>query len=217
MQSSDEHEIMRETTMNETADTEALEAIRLRFIEEWEAGKHPTLESYLRRYPQYALEITDFVVPFVALEAAVARTPEPPAGSAMAMRARERVAAYLTAAPDDAPTLQALRKTRGWSPARLAQYLNLPTLMVNRLERGAVLPDWPRKLEERLGELFGYAADRMGALLRVPVTGGGLAAAHYSAHGSPEQTAKRPARSFAQTLDETKATPEQRRAWLDEA
>src|SRR5687767_5783661 len=49
------------------------ERIRLEFIEEHEAGNHPTLDVFAARYPRYVSELTDFVLDYLETENAVAR------------------------------------------------------------------------------------------------------------------------------------------------
>src|SRR5262245_25844492 len=69
---------------------ETLEQIQLQYLEEWQAGRPPTLEEYVRRYPQFARELADFVLSVAELEATAARTVEGPELSPEARRGRDR-------------------------------------------------------------------------------------------------------------------------------
>lgn len=76
-----------------------LDAIELQFIQEWDEGANPTLQQYVAKYPEYAREITEFVLDFVEYDAAVARTPEPLQASEAADRGIERALSGILARP----------------------------------------------------------------------------------------------------------------------
>ena len=59
---------------------EALEEVRLRFAEEWEDGRGPALETYLRRYPQFAAELARLAAELFELDAAPRDAAHDPAG-----------------------------------------------------------------------------------------------------------------------------------------
>jgi len=46
---------------------EGLEEIRVRFIREWEQGRGPSLEAYLRRYPRFSMQLAEFAAEFYEL------------------------------------------------------------------------------------------------------------------------------------------------------
>lgn len=68
-----------------------LEEIELDFIQDWRDGKTPTLEAYAQKYPEHAAALVDFVLEFVAMENALARTPQPKMPSDEVERIRRRV------------------------------------------------------------------------------------------------------------------------------
>jgi hypothetical protein len=46
---------------------DALECIKLQFIDDYENGRKPTLHDYATRHPEYAGEIIEFVIWFLRL------------------------------------------------------------------------------------------------------------------------------------------------------
>jgi hypothetical protein len=52
---------------------DVFEQIRLEFIEEQEKGKHPTLDIFVARYPEYAERLTEFVVDYLNVQNALCR------------------------------------------------------------------------------------------------------------------------------------------------
>jgi hypothetical protein len=191
---------------------EELEAIQLQFMEEWDAGEHPSLGDYISRYPQFARELTDFVLLYVEVESAAALVPEgeeeAPAGEA----ALERVRAGALA---PASNLRDARKAFAWTPARLARELELPARAVIQFERGLVR-DWSRKLECILARVLCCTQEETVLLLQA-CRPGQTASAHYSAQGTP-QAGIQTVRTFAEVLEECvrsgEMTEEARRAWL---
>ena len=79
----------------ETAEArqDRLETAQLRFMEEWRAGARPTVEGFVRDYPDLAEELLDFILTFVEVEAALERTPETGTASPEAIRARSKALA----------------------------------------------------------------------------------------------------------------------------
>jgi len=48
----------------ETTIDAPFEEIRQQFMDAWETGRGPTLESYLRRYPRFAPDLAEFAALF---------------------------------------------------------------------------------------------------------------------------------------------------------
>jgi len=188
-----------------------LEEARLRFAQEWEEGRRPTLEQYLRRYPHLGGELVDFVAEFLQMEAGAV---EAPAFAREDDLALARIFAALEPAP---PTLAQAREAQGWTVGELARKLNLPDLVALRLEKGA-LREWPAYLEQKLSELFERPLEQVRRML-LSAAPARSAGAHYRAVGKPRQAAPQ-ARTFREALEECarqgKLTEAQRREWLPE-
>ena len=46
-----------------------LRSVALQFMQDWEAGKQPSLQDYVSRYPGYARELMEFVADYMVFEA----------------------------------------------------------------------------------------------------------------------------------------------------
>jgi hypothetical protein len=89
---------MEETiTLTETPYDDTLEQIRQEFIAEQEAGRTPTLEAFVARYPKYAGELTNFILDYLRTENAAARVRK-------ASRVQEEPASYAVSAVNRALT-----------------------------------------------------------------------------------------------------------------
>ncbi len=44
-------------------------SITLQFLQDWDAGKQPSLQDYAARYPNYARELMEFVADYVVFGA----------------------------------------------------------------------------------------------------------------------------------------------------
>lgn len=188
--------------------------IELSFMEAWETGSNPTLQDYIARYPQYAAEITEFVLEFLELEGALARTPLPETPAAATDQAVTRA---LKAVFAPAENLKQARRSLGWTQGQLAQELNLPSIMILWLEGGDIVDSDP-KLETKLGHLLGRTPSQTRILLRAPAPPA-MPAVHLKATGTPQNTKAKP-RSFQEALIECARTGQltdaQRREWLPE-
>ena len=189
-------------------------AIELDFMEAWEAGSNPTLQDYVARYPQHAGAITEFVLGFLELEGALARTPLPVTPSAAAEQAVKRA---LQAVFAPAENLKQVRMALGLDRSQLAQELNLPSIMILWLEGGDIM-DSDTRLEAKLGHLTGRTPSQTRLLLGAPAPPA-APLMHLKATGTPRNTpAKR--RTFREALEECDRqgllTDGQRREWLPE-
>src|SRR5579885_801708 len=127
----------------EQAHDETIMRITAQFVAEQEAGKHPRLEDYARRYPQYVDEITDFVTYYYAVEAGLptdtASVPSLSAGSRAALDlAWERVTEPLA---ENSLTLATLARRRRYTLTRLAAALDLSEDIVAQLARRQIEPE----------------------------------------------------------------------------
>lgn len=52
---------------------QSLRSVALQFIQDWDAGKQPSLQEYLALYPGYARELMDFVADYVVFDAVAAK------------------------------------------------------------------------------------------------------------------------------------------------
>src|SRR5215831_10291006 len=119
----------------EQAREEEIMRITAQFVAEQEAGLHPRLEDYARRYPQYVDEITDFVTYYYAMEVGLptdtTSVPSLSAGSRAALNlAWERVNTPL---PAESVTLEMLAQRQRYSFVRLATLLDLSVDIVEQL------------------------------------------------------------------------------------
>ncbi len=144
----------------EQAREEEIQRITARFVEEEEAGLHPRLEEYARRYPQYVDDITDFVTYYYAVEVGLptdtTSVPSLSAGSRAALSlAWERVNTPL---PVEAVTLSMLVQRQRFSFARLAAALDVSSDIVERLVGNQFSPtSIPREVLARLAEVLGQS------------------------------------------------------------
>ena len=200
--------------MKAEQDEKDFEPVKIEFIEAWNTGERPTLQDYVRRYPQFTDELIEFVLSFVPLERAAQRVAEPPMPSASTL---EIVRQTVAGAQASATNLTEARNAMKWTVNRLARELNVPKEIVMWLERGG-LRQWPHKLEEKLAHCLCRTGSQVAALLRSSTPA--AAPAHFSARGKP-QTAAPKVRTFREALEYCEAqghlTPEQRREWLEES
>ena len=55
-----------------------LRSVALQFMLDWEAGKQPSLQDYVSRYPGYARELVEFVADCMVFEAVAPMAKAPP-------------------------------------------------------------------------------------------------------------------------------------------
>lgn len=207
--------------MNETNTDTTWEAVQFAFMEEWEAaeanGSRPTLGDYLQRYPQYAHELTDFVLGFVALE----RTDSPfnystPEAEQAGTRVRETLGLGEYAATVEAePNFADLMQEAGVSIVKLKNALGVPPVLINRMQNG-LLSDWSGALLRRVGDAMNRTADEVAAALQQSLaTGGSLAAANFKATGGdPDTQAAGVPHTLAETLDLLGFSADEKARWL---
>ncbi|MBC8141047.1 MAG: hypothetical protein H7Y38_06355 [Armatimonadetes bacterium] len=211
--------------MNENNTEITWEAVQFAFMEEWEAGEttgtRPTLGEYIEQYPRYALELTDFVLGFVALTRTDAafdyNTPLSPEAERAGNRVRETLGlGEYAVAPEPEPNFADLMREAGVNVVKLKNALGVPPLLVNRMQNG-LLSDWSGALLRRVGDALNRTADEVAAALSQSFrTGGSLAAAHFKATGGDpdEKAAQGTPRTLAETLDELEMSDSDKAHWL---
>ncbi len=163
----------------------------------------PALQAELAPYLELVLAASD-LPPAVRLTA-----DEQTMADRAARRARERLVQRLT--PASVRTISQLRTDRQLTLGALARALNLPVDLLARIERGGVeVGTLPARLVARVAELLGYAEVEIRAALAAPTpapTGVRLHAVDGTTV-SREQVV-----SFAEALETSTATAEQRAEW----
>ena len=209
-----------ETTTEPTYNDE-LETIRLEFIDEHEAGKRPTLESYTQRYPQYVAQLTDFVLDFLRLENATKNVPLLETASPEAERGMAKAMAALGfATQEEAQTLTEARKAKGMTQAALARLLHLPASIIIQIERGQAA-QWGQKLVAALSEALGISSQQSEATLSrtAQFTYGGAQVA-LSARENPDVASlvrdRQSKHSFQEILKMAQLSDEQAAYWAED-
>lgn len=155
----------------EQAHDEEIMRITAQFVAEQEAGERPRLEEYVRRYPQFVDEITDFVTYYYTVESGLptntASIPSMSAGSRAALDlAWERVTTPL---PGNPLTLATLARQQHFSLARLAASLNLSADIVEQLARRQIDPvTLPHELLQRLSRVLAQSLSVVRQALGLP-------------------------------------------------
>ena len=222
------------TSFLSTEDTdadEAFDAIAFAFMDEWEAseetGKRPTLGEYVRRYPQYATKLTDFILDYVRLQiissndVSYAPTLSPEAIRA-GVRVREALQLGEYAITDEAetvpvPTFAELMKETNLNVARLSKQLSVKPMFINRIQRG-LLSTWSTATVRLLAEAMNRTTDEIKAILQTSLnsSGGQLAGANFSAQGGdPDiQAVQGSPQTLAETVEELGFSPADKAKWL---
>lgn len=211
-------------TNTDSAADDAFDKITFAFMDEWEqgdaTGTRPALGDYLTRYPQYAAQLTDFVLDFVRFERGGAIDYTAPLSTPL-IRAGERVREslglpqYLPEAPPS-QTFAELMKESGVKLVTLSKTLGVPALFLNQIQRG-LLTDWSGALVNRFAAALNRSVDEINAALHTSrATGGSLAGAHFRAqNGDPDTKAvEGTPQSLAEMLNALPLSPDERAAWL---
>lgn len=155
----------------EQAHDEEIMRITAQFVAEQEAGERPRLEEYVRRYPQFVDEVTDFVTYYYTVESGLptntASIPSMSAGSRAALDlAWERVTTPL---PGNPLTLATLARQQHFSLARLAASLDLSADIVEQLARRQIDPvTLPHELLQRLSRVLAQSLSVVRQALGLP-------------------------------------------------
>lgn len=97
-----------------------IDTIKEEFIQEWNDGQNPTLSAYLHRYPEFAEELTQFVMAFALLHAVPLEPTEP------SEDARQAMLRGLSAGQAKTRTVAARLKEIGMTEAELAKRIRSP-------------------------------------------------------------------------------------------
>ena len=206
--------------MNTTENLERknlLERAQNDFLRAWEKADggslSPNLPEIALRYPQVALELTEWATEFVALENIVEANTEKhqtPEMEDATERGIERAKAALRSQPS---TLSEAINIFDFTPATLAQKSRMAPGMVSQLCEGG-LTDWPAELPDILAEALPIPAYRIPSLL----TNSAPVAHHYSATGDPtaqEYGTTTFRQAIEDALEDGEISEEDARFWLD--
>jgi hypothetical protein len=185
----------------------AWETVQLQYIREWQDGHAPTLQEFVRRYPQWSDELTDFVLNWLPMQNAanLADATVSPTTTALIAQAVQQT----TTAPR---TLTEARQQLGWSPGRFARELNLPERIGVQLMRG--LRGWPPQLEQKLAHLLGRSQEQIRAILQATAP---TPAVQWKAKGQPKRantTLPTWEEALAECARRGELTTEQQQEWM---
>ena len=194
-----------------------LEGAQNEFLRAWAAANggplSPSLPEIARRYPQVALELTEWAIDFVALENIVADETEDDRNDELeqaTQRGIERAKAALHSHPSN---LAEAVNSFGLTPAKIAKQSRLAPLMVSELCEGG-LTDWPTDLPDMLADVLPVPAYRVPVLLANSTP----TAQHYNAIGNPTEQAHGTItfrQAVEDALEDGELSPEDARFWLD--
>lgn len=142
----------------EQAHDEEIMRITAQFVAEQEAGERPRLEEYVRRYPQYVDEITDFVTYYYAVEAGLpTNTTSIPSLSPSSRAALHQAWRRVDALPaSESSALSALARRQRCTLTQLAETLDLSVDIVEQLAKHQIDPQTlPSELLQRLSHTLG--------------------------------------------------------------
>ncbi|MGE5335222.1 MAG: hypothetical protein ACM3N4_11020 [Nitrososphaerota archaeon] len=195
-----------------------IDRITFEYAEEYRQGRHPRIEAYMQRYPQYAAELLEYAVYFhttgfemETFEQPAELTMSPAAEKALA-RIREQSLAYpvVPATPAPIESLVKLGTAAGYTPPRLAEAVGLTPALLGRLEARAIAAaSIPRALFQRLGEALKVAPEAIAAYLGAPQAG--QAGGFYYADRPPAQQQE----SFLDAVQSSALSPERKREWAE--
>ncbi|HET8843084.1 MAG TPA: hypothetical protein VFN35_16595 [Ktedonobacteraceae bacterium] len=201
--------------MEEVLD-EVLLRITAQFVAEREAGLHPRLDDYMRRYPQYAEGIADFVAYYYALEAplpegAISIQPLSLDSHAAIEQAWKREEAGALS-QENKMTLLALARQQHYSLLQLAEALDLNADIVEQMARRQIDPaTLPHELLQRL---TGVLAQSMKVVHRTLGIFEQPASATLAERRTPYELPAR--QTFRQALlSSEQLSPTSRECWLD--
>lgn len=198
-----------------------IDRITAQYAEDYRGGRAPRLEEYLRRYPHYTRELTEFALYFhtvgidaVAPAEAPAAELSPAARTALTrIRERNEAAAALAASTVSAPAIEGLVKrgvTVGYSPKTLAESVGLTTDLLAKLEaRVIAVASIPPTLVTRLADALKVAPGAVATYLGAARPG--QAGAFYYADQPPTQQQE----SFLDAVRASDLSPERKREWAE--
>lgn len=174
----DERERRPRPSSEERSRQYILDRITAQYTDEYHAGLSPRLEDYVRRYPEYADELTDFVLYFHAVSL---NLPEPDAVPAQALSpaAEAALARIRGLNPNSANTpapIESLVKqgrTQGYNARQLAAEVGLSTDLLGKLDAKVIAANSiPRTLISRLAQTLATAPEAVAAYLGLSAPAG---------------------------------------------
>lgn len=175
----DERERQPRPSREERRRQYTLDRITAQYADEYHAGHAPRLEDYMRRYPEYAVELTDFVFYFHSVSL---NLPEPdivpsealsPAAEAVLARIRESAATYTAAPVAPIESLVKQGRAAGYAPRPLAAALRLSPDMLGKLDAKAIAANSiPRTLIDRLAQTLATAPEAIAVYLGLTAPAG---------------------------------------------
>lgn len=201
-----------------------LESVLLEFRAEARAPRPAILDTYCKRYPQFARELTDYAVEWLideALEtaqpAAAAATESNPLVSRAISRLYNRIRERdTTAGPSTAQASQARNPFEGLAPARkrtICNELGIDMPLFAKLQNRLIQPETvPRAFVERLARSVQATADSLLGYLRLPAMAN--VAADFKAEGKPSVNQQK--QRFADAVRASSLDDKQKHALLEE-
>lgn len=122
-----------------------VDTIKDEFVQEWNNGHNPTLASYLQRFPEYADELTEFIMAFAQVHAV------PLVESQPSDQAKEAMLRGLSAGQAKARTVAARLKEIGMSELELTKRLRTPMELLGVFHSNQI-QDVPRTFWVRLAQ-----------------------------------------------------------------
>lgn len=172
-----------------------------------------TFATYIRRYPQFALALTDFVHELRLTVLTEEHISAPDHEWQSESWRRFLSAAEATSAASSPPVADPFL---GITPGQLAEvrhHLNIPTAVLNGFRDRLVVPSSvPRRFLAQLAEVLNTGLDQLQAFLDLPPRVG--PAASYRADTAPKVNNEKIA--FVVLLDQAMISPERRRALMQE-
>ena len=195
-----------------------LDAIKVAFVQAYEAGSAAPLQEIVAAHPQYGEELADFILTFIELERVVERLPEPMESSVSTRRLRAAAIRHASGTE----TLREAREALGLSRQRIADAVNVPVSFLVYVERGRLDVEGTAPIDTRFVARLSAILRRTGeetleilrATLASPATS---QVVHRRSDGEPTASvppASQPFRVLLARCDEL--TPAQRHEWLEE-
>jgi hypothetical protein len=199
-----------------------IDRITAQYADEYRQGRHPRIEDYLKRYPQFASELLDFAVYYHTIGFDTEDIDGPaeatlsPAGEAAMARIREQSLAYAPTSPavSEAPAaIEGLVKQGikvGVNPLQLVAAVGIAPDILSKLEEHAIAAATiPRALFQRLAGTLKTTPEAIAAFLGAAQPG--QSGAFYYAEQRPDQ----PQESFLDAVQKSPLPPDRKREWAE--
>lgn len=187
----------------------ALDAIIARYQDEYRSGKSPRLEEYVRRYPHFAAELTEFGLYFHAIAADL-----PPPESVSEAGLSPAAQAALARLASREPPLEGLVQRGlaiGYTPPKLAEAIGISRDVLAKLEAHAIQAmSIPQTFIQRAANTLRVAPAAVNAYLQ------GTSSAQTSAFFYSEKAPKQEQESFLEAIQASpRLTEAQKREWAE--